>query len=100
MHQGGSDQLLFVGRESLLAALAHEWDAACLRAPRLVVVSGPAGIGKTALVDRFAHGIADAAIVRVSGDAGEAAVPFGVAEQLLRHADEPTDCLDNAAAVG
>jgi len=77
---------VFVGRQSeldtLQAALAH------VRAgqPRVVLIEGPAGIGKTALLDRFLRVETDVQVLRASGEPWEALIPFGVVDQLIRAA--------------
>ncbi|MFC7655567.1 ATP-binding protein [Pseudonocardia benzenivorans] len=43
-----------VGRDGELDVLRAHWDRACTGEPGLVVVSGVSGIGRSALVDRFA----------------------------------------------
>ncbi|WP_346093051.1 ATP-binding protein, partial [Pseudonocardia benzenivorans] len=48
----GPDPL--VGRDGELDVLRAHWDRACTGEPGLVVVSGVSGIGRSALVDRFA----------------------------------------------
>src|SRR4051812_25680770 len=53
---------------------------------RIVIVEGPAGIGKTTLVERFLEALGDVRVARASGDEFEIEVVFGVVEQLLRHA--------------
>ena len=45
----------FVGREAELADLSRAWEAAVARRPRLVLVAGEAGIGKTRLVGALAE---------------------------------------------
>ena len=50
-HSSLGDQ--FVGRAGELEALREEFKEAKLRRPRLVLIEGPAGIGKTQLVRRF-----------------------------------------------
>lgn len=48
----------FVGRVEELAALRRAWQmVAAERAPRLVIVEGPSGVGKTRLTDRFIAGL-------------------------------------------
>jgi len=46
------------------------------------VIQGPAGIGKTALVQRFLEGAGHACVMRTSGEEVEAKLPFGVLAQL------------------
>lgn len=48
----------FVGRSKELAELHRSWQAVLATgAPRLVIVEGPAGVGKTRLTDRFVAGL-------------------------------------------
>ena len=86
-----------VGREAELAALGAQWTAACLGEPRLVLVEGAGGMGKTALVERFLDGVQGATVLHVSGDECESAVGLGVADQLLRMAGEPAALLPATA---
>jgi DNA-binding CsgD family transcriptional regulator/tetratricopeptide (TPR) repeat protein len=79
-------QAPFVGRREELDALDAALAAARDGAPRVVLVEGPAGIGKTALLERFLAAAGDVAVLRASGDASEAELAFGVADQLLRRA--------------
>jgi DNA-binding CsgD family transcriptional regulator len=74
----------------------------------LVVVEGPAGIGKTRLLEEVARtaGAAGMAVLRARGSEFEAGIGFGVARQLfepmLRAAspDERRGLLDGVARVG
>lgn len=75
-----------VGRESELAELAALLEAARAGSPGAGVVAGPAGIGKTALLDEFAHRHSELHVLHASGLAWERSVRLGVAEQLLRSA--------------
>jgi len=54
--------------------------------PQVVLVAGPAGIGKTSLIDQFLLGLDGARVLRASGEQWEALVAFGVIDQLLRAA--------------
>jgi DNA-binding CsgD family transcriptional regulator len=75
-------------REAELAELEDAVEAACSGTGRLVVVEGPAGIGKTRLV-RAAREAAARAGMRVLAARGselELDFPFGVARQLLEPA--------------
>ncbi len=83
---GGPISLL--GREAELRALDAEWQAACLGNPRVVLIAGEAGIGKTALLDAFVRHGSKPGVVRVSGDEMETAMDLGVVDQLLRVAGE------------
>src|SRR5262245_57518724 len=84
--------MTFVGRDEELAALEAELSAG---EPRIVLVEGPAGIGKTTLVERFLAGV-DA--LRAAGDEEERDVPLGVLDQLLRHAGQRLRGGDHVAA--
>src|SRR5580700_764111 len=76
----------FVGRRSELGSLLAQ--AADVRGghPRLVLLTGEPGIGKTALAHRFvsqAHGFQ---LWEASGEEAEQLLSFGVIEQLVRAA--------------
>jgi hypothetical protein len=49
----------------------------------LVLIEGPAGIGKTTLVRRFLEEADEQCVLRASGEEAEADLPFGVLAQLL-----------------
>src|SRR4051794_29730706 len=71
---------MFVGREAEVRSLQRARE----RAPQTVLVSGPAGAGKTALVE---HALGRAPrILRVSGAETERTLALGVVDQLLRRA--------------
>ncbi|MFC6085964.1 helix-turn-helix transcriptional regulator [Sphaerisporangium aureirubrum] len=76
---------VFVGRGPELAAIEGELDRVRAGRPRLVLVEGPPGIGKTALVRR-ALAAADFHVLRASGEEMEQSLPYGVASQLLEQA--------------
>jgi ABC-type transport system involved in cytochrome bd biosynthesis fused ATPase/permease subunit len=52
--------------------------------PRVAVIAGASGSGKTALVDHFLGSEPDVHVVRASGDEAETLVPYAVVDQLLR----------------
>ncbi|HVJ21579.1 MAG TPA: AAA family ATPase [Polyangiaceae bacterium] len=54
-----SSQAKFVGRERELGQLSAAYDAAAGGAATLALLSGPSGMGKSALAQRFLSGIAD-----------------------------------------
>jgi DNA-binding CsgD family transcriptional regulator len=80
---------VFVGRQRELEALEEGLARARGGQPWLVLVEGPAGIGKTSLVERFLASVGDITVLRASGDLSESDLPFGVVDQLLRRAGEP-----------
>jgi DNA-binding CsgD family transcriptional regulator len=77
---------VFVGRESELNILRAALEQARAGQPRIVLIEGPAGIGKTALVDRVLQLEPDVQVLRASGEPWEALVPYGVVDQLTRGA--------------
>ncbi len=76
-------QALFVGRQPTLTSLRRRLEQARAGEPRLVLIEGPAGIGKTTLVRRFLEEAAERCVLRASGEEAEANLPFGVLAQLL-----------------
>lgn len=84
------EPLQLVGRSRELDQLAREHVAA-LAEPRLIVLDGPAGIGKTALADRYCEQLAPAGILVLRGSCRPSArVAFnafdGVVDDLVRAA--------------
>ena len=93
MSEGRGDGAAFLGRTGELAELRRRYDEAAAGRPRLVVVEGPAGIGKTALVRRFVTDTARGCVLAAAGEENETALPYGVLTQLLGrpvHADPLT----------
>lgn len=76
----------FVGRTVELAALREVLGDVRSGQSQTVLITGPAGIGKTSLVDQFLLEVVDATVLRASGEQWEALVAFGVIDQLLRAA--------------
>ncbi|MBB5780850.1 helix-turn-helix transcriptional regulator [Nonomuraea jabiensis] len=75
--------MTFVGRDQELRCLAAEFERARAGQPRLVVVEGPAGIGKTTLVQRFLETCGTGNVLFTDGDEGEALLPYGTLTRLL-----------------
>jgi tetratricopeptide (TPR) repeat protein len=76
-----------VGRSELLAGLREVWDAALGGTPRLAVVVGEAGAGKTTLAGHLAATLqAERATVLWGRAAQDAIVPFEALVQALRTA--------------
>ena len=60
--------------------------------PSAILIEGPAGAGKSALLDRFAaRGAEDVVLVRASGDDNETAIAYGVCDQVLERLVLPDD---------
>lgn len=75
---------MFVGRSAELLRLERALLEASAGKPRFVSVEGPAGIGKTALVDRFVElHEAKIALRRGRGDEAERERPFAFLDQVL-----------------
>jgi DNA-binding CsgD family transcriptional regulator/tetratricopeptide (TPR) repeat protein len=75
---------VFVGRDDELAMLRASFVDACRNGARTVVITGEAGIGKSALVERFLSELEGVSQLRASGDESESHVRFALADQLLR----------------
>lgn len=91
--------LRLVDRDGDIARLRHR--ARCVAeggGPSSVLVTGAAGIGKTALVGLFAD-THDGPVLRARGAAWESDRPHGVLAQLLRSAAPPADPFDAAALL-
>lgn len=87
----------FVGRLGELGILESALADARSARPRVVLVHGPAGVGKTSLVRRFLETVEGEHILRASGDEAETALPYGVVRQLL--AELPGRLPDPLAAL-
>ena len=79
-------QGVFVGRVGELAVLREAAASARGGQPKVALVEGDAGIGKSTLLARFSSGLADAAVLRASGDETELLLPYGVVGQLVASA--------------
>ncbi|MER5884410.1 AAA family ATPase [Streptomyces sp. NPDC001941] len=91
----------FVGRGHALAALEHTWARTREHAPQRVLVEGPAGIGKSALVRRFLTGVPH--VRYAEGEEAEegdgAAPPYGVVQQWLGRTGRWADPADAGGAL-
>jgi DNA-binding CsgD family transcriptional regulator len=79
---------VFVGRLQELRALEEGLEHARSGRPWVVLIEGPAGIGKTALVEHFLAETGDVTVLRASGDLSESDLRFGVVDQLFRRAGQ------------
>lgn len=80
---------VFVGRGAELAELDDRLEEVRAGRPQIVVVDGPPGVGKSALVRNFLASNPDIAVVSASGDEWESRLPYGVLAQLLADVDVP-----------
>lgn len=78
---GGAD---FVGRQPELDRLAALAERARTGDPQVVVVRGPAGIGKTTTVRRFLARLDGFLVLWANSDASETMLDHGVVGQLMR----------------
>jgi AAA ATPase domain len=88
----GRSREVFTGRSRELAALASAVTAARASRPALVLVEGEAGMGKSALLSRFASRLSGETVLRASGEEAEILLPYGIVGQLAptcRHSDRP-----------
>lgn len=74
--------VMFAGRNAELTELESAIAEVRGGTSRVVLISGEAGVGKTALVRSFLRGC-EVPTLTASGEQGEAALAFGVLEQLL-----------------
>ncbi len=74
---------LLVGRSEELAFLYAQLDDTRDGKPRVVLVEGPAGIGKTALVSRFLADGNELIALTSSGAEGESSLAYGVLSQVI-----------------
>ena len=77
-----------VGRERELAEIATEWNTGAHGKSSLVLVTGPAGMGKTRLVQEAVRNIPGPDVTVITGHchAMEAGTPFQLIADLMRHA--------------
>ena len=74
----------FVGRAGELAVLAAQYDHVLAGQARIVLVQGPAGVGKTSLVRHFLRKVDGIRLVAASGDDSERRLSFGIVDQVVR----------------
>src|SRR4051794_3242056 len=80
----------FVGRSAELAALGSLLEQVRSGRPQTALIEGPAGMGKTALVEHFLRGEEGILLLRAGGEQWETLVPYGVVGQVMRAAGAST----------
>ena len=78
----------FVGRTGELAVLDAEMQAVRGGWPRVVLLEGEAGIGKSTLISRFVSEQRDVCLLRAAGEEAEMLLAWGVVDQLLAAAGQ------------
>jgi ATP/maltotriose-dependent transcriptional regulator MalT len=74
----------FVGRAAELGVLATQLDQVSAGRARIVLIQGPAGVGKTSLVRQFLRNAVGMRLIAASGDESERCLPFGLVDQFVR----------------
>lgn len=73
----------FVGRSDELDLLCARHREAGAGQPQTVLVEGPAGVGKSALLSAFSHSVEPGSSLTASGDEAETFLSYGILLQLL-----------------
>lgn len=89
----------FVGRAAELARLDAELAEVRAGTPRILLVDGQPGIGKTALVRRFLSRNPGLTVLWASGEQNESALSYGIFDQLHEADTVPADPLQAGAAL-
>jgi len=94
LRRAGARETAFVGRDAELSGLEQDLAEASDGRGRIVLIQGPAGIGKTRLAGEFLAAVADRALVAATGHFAEGrALPFAAFAEcvsaLLRRPDAP-----------
>jgi len=79
-------QRLFAGRLPELSALSDALTAARDGQPRVVLIQGEPGIGKSSLVSEFLAARQGTPVVTASGEEAESFLPYGIVQQLAAQA--------------
>jgi len=85
---GGRTDATFVGRRNELASLLAQATEVRRGHPRVALLTGEPGIGKTALAHRFVSQAQGFQLWEASGEEAEQLLTFGVIEQLVRASHE------------
>ncbi|MFE5812750.1 AAA family ATPase [Streptomyces sp. NPDC056479] len=96
-----TSEVPFLGRHEEMARMSGWLDMAAGGEPRLVVIDGTAGIGKTSLIRRFLAGPArDCRVLTASGEELERELAYGLITQLMRQLPGTTGAVLPDAADG
>ena len=87
---------VFVGRQAELTEFENRLATVRSGRSQVVVVEGPAGVGKTAMVRHFLAQAADLEVLSASGSEWESRLPYGIVAQLLAEVEVPAPL----AAIG
>src|SRR3954463_2991214 len=77
---GDTATSVFIDREAELSWLLAAFEIAGQGRPQTVLIEGEAGIGKTALVERFVAQLPTVRLLRASGEESETHFPFALAD--------------------
>src|SRR5215213_2890813 len=80
-----------VGREAELDGLRQVYAQVAESSPRVLLLDGEAGVGKSTVVREFVAGLGDAHVVWVDGLETEADLECGVIDRLYRTVGAPAD---------
>src|SRR6201998_2080584 len=78
---GVGQAMKLIGRHTECGVLNRLVDAVCAGESRAIVLSGEAGVGKTALLDYVAKQASDCHVVRAAGVQSEMGLPFAALHQ-------------------
>src|ERR1700751_287617 len=79
---GVGQAMKLIGRHTECGVLNRLVDAVCAGESRAIVLSGEAGVGKTALLDYVAEQASDCHVVRAAGVQSEMELPFAALHQV------------------
>jgi DNA-binding CsgD family transcriptional regulator len=94
----GSGAPNLVGRGPELQLLAESYREAAGGTPRVVLIEGEPGIGKTALLSSLLADLTEAHVISVQGLETEADIDFALLDQMLRAAGLDSNVLDGGAS--
>lgn len=97
-HEPGAPRRPFVGRRAELEAVGAAVAAARRAEPGIVWIAGAAGMGKSALLASAVGRAGRTTLITATGDEDEAALPYGIVDQLA--AALPADLLADHPLAG